>query len=162
MTFIVVNFVNKALSYSHWHKVSGKLSFIGQKSRYFKKHVYSIYSFHELLIFFWLIRVDICFMKNCTQILTSKERNDKIKTKGYIFLPASDIDVRETSPYFNAELKVSCHNSWFFLVNCITSKPTLYAFAEVWTSTDLYRNLLANLLAQLFGNTPHLICKKLN
>ena len=50
-------------------------------------------------------------MKNCTQILTSKERNDKIKTKGYIFLPASDIDVRKTSPYFNAELKVSCHNS---------------------------------------------------
>ena len=41
-------------------------------------------------------------MKNDTQILTSKERNDKIKTKGYTFSPVSDVDTREPCSYFNA------------------------------------------------------------
>ena len=83
---ILDNFVNKALSYFNWLQSFRKMSFIG----------------------LWLIPVDICFIKNCTQILTLKEGNDEIKTKGYTFSLVLDIDVGENCSHFNPELKTPC------------------------------------------------------
>ena len=77
------------------------------------------------------------------QILASKQTNDEIKTKGYTFSPAADIDVGEPCFYFNAELKMS------FLIflsfknipsSClIISNFILYAFAQVWTFAKVYK-----------------------
>ena len=82
--------------------------------------------------------MDIWFIKNCTQILTLKEGNDEIKTKGYTFSLVLDIDVGENCSHFNPELKTPCQQLLIFLSfmkianSCfITSNLILHAFAKV-------------------------------
>ena len=135
----------------HYHTLIGlqflEKVFYWSKNKARIKNVYVTYSFHEILICFWLTLVDIDFILR----LISHYIREKLHANTYLggnkwwkFPPASYTDVGKSCFCSNAELKIPCQQFFIFLSfrnilnSClITSKFTLHAFAEVQTSIDL-------------------------
>ena len=117
-------------------------------------HVHKMHFFHELLIFVWLILIDILLklvshhIREMLHIATPKDTNDDVKAKREIFLTVSDVDVEEYYLFFECTVTHSSSIIWNFPQFQGYISLTLWSIKQL-----LHMHLLRCELQQIYKET---------